>query len=387
MKKFLMVVLVILVLFAVVFFGFVPEFLDDRMNRHIANERVLPTPDVQAIHQQLFVSDLHNDALLWGRDLRKRNAIGLTDIPRLQDGNMALQGFSVVTKTPFGLNIERNDDKSDMIFWGGMAQAWPVAALGSLLQRALMMAEKLETLSRHDPAVYFVKSRADLSEFIAQRQRNPKLVAGWLTLEGAQALEGDLDNLEKLYAAGYRMIAPTHFFDTAISGSAHGINKGGLTELGRKWVAEMEARFMIIDLAHASHATIDDVLAMARRPVIVSHTGVKGTCANNRNLSDEHIKAIASGGGIIGIGFWPTAVCGESVNDIARAIIYTAALVGAEHVALGSDFDGAVASPVDGSQLSHLTEALLNAGMSQADLARVMGENLKQFLLDQLPHG
>ena len=103
-----------------------------------------------------------------------------------------------------------------------------------------------------------------------------------------------------LYRAGYRMISPSHFFDTDIGGAAAGIGKIGLTDKGREWVRQMEARHMIIDLAHASPKTIEDVLAMATRPVVVSHTGVKGTCNNHRNLSDDQIRGVAAKGGLIG---------------------------------------------------------------------------------------
>src|SRR5690606_29247407 len=95
-----------------------------------------------------------------------------------------------------------------------------------------------------------------------------------------------------------------------MGGSAHGVEKGGLTEAGREMVRRMEAKRMIIDIAHASTRTIDDILATATRPVVVSHTGVKGTCDNNRNLSDDQLRAIADKGGLVGIGFWDTAVCG-----------------------------------------------------------------------------
>ena len=89
-----------------------------------------------------------------------------------------------------------------------------------------------------------------------------------------------------------------------IGGSAHGEVKGGLTAKGKAMIRLMEARKMIVDLAHASAATIDDTLAMATRPVVVSHTGVRGTCDNPRNLTDEQLKKIAATGGVIGIGYW-----------------------------------------------------------------------------------
>src|SRR4029453_5614423 len=100
------------------------------------------------------------------------------------------------------------------------------------------------------------------------------------------------------------------------------------------------------------------LLALAPRPGVVSHTGVKGTCDNHRNLSDDQLKGIARTGGLIGIGFWQAATCGKDAAAIARAIKYTADLVGIDHVALGSDFDGAVPEPFDASGLAKITEGL-----------------------------
>ncbi len=94
---------------------------------------------------------------------------------------------------------------------------------------------------------------------------------------------------------------------------------------------------MLIDLAHASPATLLDVTAIATKPVIVSHTGVKGTCNNARNLSDDELRAVARTGGVVGIGYWETAVCGRDARAVARAIQYTAKVIGMEHVALGGE--------------------------------------------------
>ena len=181
------------------------------------------------------------------------------------------------------------------------------------------------------------------------------------------------------------MMAPTHFTDTAIGGAAAGVARGGLTPLGREWVKQMEARGMLIDLAHASPDTLQDVTAMATKPVVVSHTGVKGVCDNNRNLSDEQLRAVAATGGVIGIGFWDVATCGQDAKSIATAIRYTVAVVGAEHVALGSDFDGAVTEPFDASGLVLITEALLQQGVSEHDIRLIMGENVARVLSQTLP--
>jgi microsomal dipeptidase-like Zn-dependent dipeptidase len=230
-----------------------------------------------------------------------------------------------------------------------------------------------------------LKSKADLEAYRAARERGEARVAGILGLEGAHALEENLDNLDALFRAGIRIIAPTHFFDNAIGGSAHGLHKGGLTQLGKQMIRMMEKQNILLDLAHASSAVIDAAVEISTRPVIVSHTGVRGTCDNNRNLTDEQIRKIASTGGVIGIGYWDTAVCGEDAAVIADAIVYTANLVGAEHVALGSDFDGAVAVPFDTTGLSLIVDALLEQGMSESDIRLVMGENAVRVFTEVLP--
>ena len=142
---------------------------------------------------------------------------------------------------------------------------------------------------------------------------------------------------------------------------------------------------MFVDVAHASAKTIDDVLAIATRPVVVSHTGVKGTCDNQRNLSDDQLRRIAATGGIIGIGFWDTAVCGEDARSIAKAIKYAVDIVGVDHVGLGSDFDGSVKAPFDTSGEALITEALINEGFSDEDIAKIMGGNILKLLSEGLP--
>jgi len=181
------------------------------------------------------------------------------------------------------------------------------------------------------------------------------------------------------------MMSPSHFFDNDIGGSAAGVHKTGLTEKGRDWVRQMEARHMIVDLAHASPKTIADVLAIATRPLVVSHTGVKGTCDNNRNLTDDQIRAVAANGGLIGIGYWDTATCGTDARAIAKAMRYVSDRVGPEHVALGSDFDGAVTTPFDTTGLVEITDAMLQAGYSDPEIRMIMGENVINFLAANLP--
>ncbi|HET8645645.1 MAG TPA: dipeptidase [Vicinamibacteria bacterium] len=348
-----------------------------------------PGPSARAleVHRRLLVADLHADTLLWDRDLLDRGARGHVDLPRLQAGNVALQAFTVATKTPRGLNIESNDAGApDDLTLLAMVQGWPPRTWRSLTQRALYQARRLaDAAQRSGGALTVLRSRADLAGFLERRRGDSRLVGAWLGLEGAHALEGDLGRLDALDAAGYRMIALTHFFDNEWAGSAHGRKKGGLTPAGRQLVPELERRGILLDLAHASPATIDDALALAKRPVVVSHTGVRGTCDNRRNLSDAQLRAVAATGGVVGIGFWDTAVCGPDADAIARAVVHAVRVAGVDHVGLGSDFDGAVTTPFDAAGMARVTDALLRAGLSEAQVAQVMGGNVQHLLAQALP--
>ena len=338
------------------------------------------------LHGAIQIADLHADPLLWGRDLLKRGTRGHVDIPRLEEGNVALQVFSVVTKSPQNLNIERNDDRSDDITLLAIGQRWPLRTWLSLKERALYQAERLSRMAAaSENRFVLIKTKRDLTRFLQRRKAEPGIVAGLLAIEGAHVLEGDPANVDALFDAGYRMMSAAHFFDTEMGGSAHGVDKGGLTDDGREMIRRMEAKKMIVDLSHGSAAQVADVLAMATRPTVVSHTGVKGTCDNTRNLSDEQLRAIAANGGLVGLGFWETAVCGADAAAIARAQRYTADLIGIDHLALGSDFDGAVETPFDASGLVKVTEAMLAAGFTNDEIGKAMGGNQIRFLLENLP--
>jgi membrane dipeptidase len=387
-KKILIALAVILLLLLGAFFFVVPAQLEKRLNVALNAPPYLASERAVELHKKLLVSDLHADSLLWDRNLLDRASRGHVDIPRLIDGNVALQAFTVVTKTPYvwKMNIERNDDKTDNITIVAIAERWPTATWSSLTQRALYQARKLDAVAANSGGRFtVVKTSADLSSYLDRRISEPHITAGFLGIEGAHALDGNIDNVDVLFDAGFRMMAPTHFFDNDIGGSAHGVEKGGLTEKGKEMIRRMEAKRMIVDVAHASAKTIEDVLAVATRPVFVSHTGVRGNCDNQRNLSDDQLRGIARTGGVIGIGFWDTAVCGKDAKSIAKAIRYTANLVGVDHVGLGSDFDGAVATPFDTTGLVQITDALIDEGFTDEEIGKVMGRNVLRLLIQNLP--
>ncbi|HVM96448.1 MAG TPA: membrane dipeptidase [Candidatus Acidoferrales bacterium] len=338
------------------------------------------------LHTRLFVADLHADPLLWNRDLLNESAYGHVDIPRLRRGGVALQVFDAVTKTPRDQNYDGNTADSDNITALAIVQLWPVRTWRSLPERALYQAQKLhDVAARSKGRFVVVRSKADIEKLVQGRAAHPPLTGGLLGIEGLHALEGDLHNLDVFFDAGFRIMGLTHFFDNEVGGSAHGTAKGGLTDFGRQVVRRMEERQILIDLAHASPQVIDDVLALATRPLVVSHTGVKGNCDNIRNISDEHLRRIAAGGGVVGIGYWDAAVCDVSVAGIVRAIQYAVRVAGVDHVALGSDFDGATTTPFDTTGVAQITEGLMSAGVSDNDIGKIMGGNVLRLLRETLP--
>lgn len=380
------ILLLLAVAGVLLFFLAAPSYVANRYNQTVHAPPYQASDRAKALHQRLLIADLHADSLIWGRDILQRNTRGHVDVPRLLEANVALQVFTTVTKTPRGLNIEHNDDSTDNMFWMMLAQRMPWKRLGSLKERAMFLADRLHRAAAvSNGQLTEIRTKTDLARYLERRKTDSQITAGILGIEGAHALDGDPANVDALFAAGFRMMSPTHFFDNDFGGSAHGMQKGGLTSKGREMVSRMEARRMVVDLAHASPQTISDVLAMAGRPVIVSHTGVRGTCDNTRNLTDEQLRAIAKNGGLIGIGFWDTAVCGTDAAAIARAIRHAVDVVGVDHVALGSDFDGAVVTPFDVTGLVQLTDALLNAGFTADQIAAIMGGNAIKFWLANLP--
>lgn len=288
---------------------------------------------------------------------------------------MDLQVFGVVTKVPSPRNYDSNSGDTDSLPLLFLASWRSPATWFNPKERALAQASEMTRLAEKSP-LSLVLRRGDLST---------EGIKGLLALEGMHALGGREEALIELYSAGFRMMGLAHFFDNEIAGSAHGVDKYGLTELGRSLIPRMEALGITIDLAHASPAAIEDTLDLATKPVVVSHGGVKSTCPGPRNLSDAQLSSIAENGGVIGIGYWKGAVCDASLKGIIAAILYTIKVAGVDHIGLGSDFDGNIASPFDTTGLPMLTESLLAAGLSEEDVGKVLGGNVRRVLAANLP--
>jgi membrane dipeptidase len=384
--------LVVLLVMAGVLAGFaflatpILHRVDDHFNSVVSTSPTRPVSSAAAeLHQRLFVADLHTDATLWNRGLLQRSQRGHVDLPRLRAGNVALQVFSFPTAYPLLANYRRTLPAFDVLGVAAFANQWPRSTWRSPVARALYQSQLVYDAAHESRGALVVVTRVgDLTAFAAT-ERASHTVAAILSVEGVHVTSGDIQSLDALFRAGIRVFGLAHMSDNAVAGSAHGWRKYGLTEFGGRAVAHLDSLGAIFDLAHASDATIDDVLAIASRPVLVTHTGVDGTCPGPRNLSDDQIRRIAERGGIIGIGFWKAAVCGEDVTAIVQAMRYVAGVAGVDAVALGSDFDGGVRTPFDASELALVTEGLSEAGFSDDDIARMMGLNVLEFFMRALP--
>lgn len=381
MMKWISGAVLLLLTIAAGFFVIAPAYFDKKLNVVVEHEPYDVSAAAKALHASIPVADLHADTLLWARNPLKYNNFGQTDLPRFRSGGMKLQLFTAVTKAPKGQNYERNSADSDQLTLLAIAQRWPVKTWNSLYERAAYQAARLHNIEAHaDGDFQIIRTQADLHKAMTSNA-----LAAILGMEGAHPLEGDLGNVDRLFDVGYRVMGLQHFFDNELGGSLHGLSGNGLTVFGEQAVDQAVSLGMIIDVAHSSEAVVRDVLSRSAKPVIVSHTGFKGACDTVRNIPDQLMQEIAATGGLIGVGFWDDAICDARPQGIARMLLYGVELVGVEHIALGSDFDGSITAYLDASELAAITQALIDQGADDATIRAVMGENAVRFFAAHLP--
>ena len=165
--------------------------------------------------------------------MNQKNDAGQVDIPRLIEGKVSLQAFTIVTNAPFGINFKDNKESNMLvvqsIFSGRKPSAW-----FSYFGRAIAQTDELKKFAeKSDGNFRVLLSSADLENYLSDKRSHPEMSAGFIGLEGLYPLEGKIENLEKLYQAGVRMMAPVHFIDNELGGSAHGVSH---EEIGRAHV-------------------------------------------------------------------------------------------------------------------------------------------------------
>ena len=360
----------------------------------LANRISIPPPyefnnSIIDFHRSMFVADMHADTFTFVKTFMERKDYAHLDYHRAREGGFSLMTMAIATEVPIamvrrsGEGVERG---GNLIQLGSIGGLEPVGTWYSLYKRGNWVIDNVQDAAADNPdRLLLVTHRQDVEKLIDDHEKGGALLGLMLAIEGAHLLEGDLQKLDKLYDRGVRMISLTHAFDNGYGGSSEGVEQYGITADGEQLLERAAELGMIIDVAHASPALVADILDRMITPVVYSHGGIEGTCDIERNLPDSMLEAMRDNGGIIAIGFWDRVLCGESMADIARAMRYVADRIGTDHLALGSDYDGGVRTVTDASGLPLLTDALFEAGFSDLEIRKIMGENYTRLLLSRLP--
>ena len=309
------------------------------------------------IHQKVIIVDGHCDTILeimnHKRNLEKKSTTGHLDIPRMKEGGINVQFFAVFIEDIYK----------------------PDRSLKRTLQLIDCFYEEIE------------KNQDDISLVINYNQikevNRAGKIAAILSIEGGEALEGDLGVLRVLYRLGVRLLTLTWNQRNRIAdGMGESRTGSGLTEFGLKVIDEMNDLGMLIDVSHLSETGFWDVIKRSKTPIVVSHSNCYALCPHLRNLKDEQIKALADKDGVIGITFVPDFLTQEkrktSVKDVVNHIDYLVEKVGVDYVGLGSDFDGTGELPLglEGvDKIPNLTEELLDRGYKEREIEKILGGN------------
>jgi membrane dipeptidase len=365
-------------------------------------------------HRGAIIVDTHVDTILrqldLGHDLTSPNSPGYMDLPRMQKGNL--------TAAFFACCVDYNNIKR------GTAR----------LRQQQIIDAVLSLCARNENIIELARSAADIRRLAAAGK-----LAAVLTIEGAQAIESDLDSLQSLWDQGVRSIALAHFTTNGWADSSADLERhGGLSSLGRKAIAELNRLRIIIDVSHASDRATEQAIDASSAPVIASHSSVRALHDHPRNLTDHQIRAIATRGGVIGPTLFPEYISPafqvamedhaaavlkdmadrDSVRDNTPAIatvmrsyggdmhgkyeslvtrrlpmpgldifmqhiVHIAELVGTQHICIGTDH-GAVRFDIphleDCTKLPALTEVLLARGFSKPEVTGILGGNVLRLM-------
>ncbi|HEX3769713.1 MAG TPA: dipeptidase [Polyangiaceae bacterium] len=322
----------------------------------------------RAIHAEHPAIDLHADTLMWSRwlgyDLHAahepplpRAAFGgHVDLPRMREGGQGAQFFGLVSL--------------------------PVSERARGCARAVD--EQIDALGNaiaSGPGLRLARTAADVEACARSGD-----MAALLGIEGAHALEGDLDQIDRFASRGVRYLGLLHFSANEAGYPALGRGRHdahGLTPWGLELVRRCEAAGVIVDLAHINRRGFLDACAVATKPPIVSHTGVLGVYEHWRNIDDAQLRAIADKGGVVGVIFYPRYLGGDGLEPVVKHMLHILDVVGEDTPALGSDWDGFIIPTrglADPRGLPLLTDALLAAGVHERTVRKILRGNALRVL-------
>ena len=380
------------------------------------NNLLIPKHHIYFLHKTSFVADMHCDTIsraLNGTDLAKEQDEGHIDIPKLKKGAVDLQVFACYVGPP------SNDLQK-----------------ASAAKLAFDQIDAVHELVENNPDDLLLITSFEDTRLLRETRKTGVLIG----IEGGYAIENDIRLLRSFYRSGVRLMTLTHWLDTdwADASGDPEAQLGGLTDLGKEVVREMNKLGMIIDVSHSHDETFRDVVALSKHPIIASHSCCRALSDHHRNLSDKMLKALAKNGGVIGINFAP-GFLNASVSDQLRAlrgdllkkhdlpedreafekadpetknrfhdeyrkesdvllkgkpqadvrtvvdhIEHVIKVTGnTNHVGLGSDFDGIGSTP-EGLEnvglISNITAELYRRGHKDADIKKILGGNFQRVL-------
>lgn len=367
----------------------------------------LTVNDAERIHKQAVVIDTHNDviyeSIMKGKDIGRRINSGHTDLPRLKDGGVDVQFFSVWCSEKYGKNT---------------AFSYANQQIDSLMK----------LIERYPDQIRFAKDVADISSTMGEKK-----IAAMIGVEGGHMIEDRIDYLDSLYKRGARYLTLTWNNSTSWASSAadennprSGLKHKGLTEKGKEIVRRMNELGMMVDLAHVGYQTYFDAIKTSTKPVLVSHSNAYAIAKVSRNLRDDQIKAITANGGVICVNFYSgfldekyrakidalykkyvdpkgndklssdakyTRIPSKGKQELRPPletlidhIDHMVQLAGIDHVGIGGDFDGMESTPIgldDVSDYPNLTKALLKRGYNEPDIIKILGGNVLRVIQAQ----
>lgn len=369
---------------------------------------VVVSPEALQIHRQCLLFDGHND-LPWkfrerGQpaftelDIAQRQLTMHTDIPRLREGNVGAQ------------------------FWSVFVPA-DTAQAGTALLTTLEQIDFVHAMIARYPETFALALTSDDVE----RCRREGKIASLIGMEGGHSIENSLSVLRQLYQRGARYMTLTHsdtldWADSGTDSSRH----GGLTPFGEEVVREMNRLGMLVDLSHVSPETMHDALEITKAPVIFSHSSARAVADHPRNVPDDVLRRVAKNGGVVMVNFYSAFVVPSSaarsvawlelkrklteqgmgkeemdqqlktwesqhsmdrgtIDDVVDHIDHIARVAGVDHVGIGSDYDGVDLIPEqleDVATYPRITQLLLDRGYQPKDIRKILGENMLRVLRD-----
>lgn len=338
----------------------------------LASAAMLGSDTARALHAEFPAIDLHADTLMWSRwvgyDLGERHEppfpkaafAGHVDLPRLVEGGIGAQFFGLVS-LPFSRHgnaavIDHQIDRLD-----AQAQTTPDRV------RKVTSFEEVEAAAKEG------------------------ITAALLGIEGAHALDGEIEKIDHFARRGVRYLGLLHFSANDAGFPAYGRGRRdseGLTAFGKNLVRRCEDLGVIVDLSHINRRGFLDACHIATRPPIVSHTGVAGAFEHWRNIDDEQLRALAQKGGVAGIIFCPRFLGGDGLAPVVAHLKHIIDVAGEDTPALGSDWDGMIVPTSDlrdAAHLPNLTDALLEAGFSKRTIGKILRDNVMRVLREAPP--